>query len=248
MKKFVSVFLPIVLLAASCGTATVESDKVDESTYFREFGVTFDENTLKSRAEAQFSVSGFHHNLDSATTIELVEPSAIKINEKKTKFFDAREHTDLLGKGSYYYLDLGNDRKSVKFTWIKKDGSTDQQVVSAPEEIALTFPVDGAKINKNKHVKFKFAGPPLGKKEFIRISINVEKPDDASPIPGDQRTTYISDIFDSLDNVFFSADDAKYLRTGKAKLYLSRHYLAKNGQILKESTYIARDFNVTITN
>src|SRR4051812_42137287 len=105
--------LPVLAFVVSCGSATVDSDKVDESTYFREMSVDYNAATNSTDAEMQFSVSGFHYGFDSATTIRLVEPSSVRINNKLAGFHDARHETDLLGAGSYYYADLSSAPKPI---------------------------------------------------------------------------------------------------------------------------------------
>ena len=82
--------------------------------------------TKESRAEAQFSVAGFHYGLSSATTISLVSPSSISINGSEAGFIDARNGSDLLGIGSYYYLEdlTSNNPKNsneLTFAWTKKE-------------------------------------------------------------------------------------------------------------------------------
>ncbi len=247
-KKALFATVSAAILISACGSATVDSDKVEESVYYRELAIYQNENTNNTRAEMQFTVAGFHFGLDSATTIKLVEPSSVTINNRSTTFYDARERTDLLGSGSYYYVNLSKEPpgKQIPFLWERKNGSLELTTLAMPEPASIAFLDATTAHSRSEDLKLKVTGKALKKNESLNVSLSV-KPDD-SDIPADQSLYFSKDV-KSVGDIVITAAELANLLPGQTEIKIQRVMNETNEEvkILKFTQYTGKTLKFELT-
>lgn len=203
------------LFAAACRSqATVNSDDVNEDTFYGRYTVRYNADTATLDSFSQFTVGG-----SSGTTVRLTSPSKVTADGTEMKVIDG-DQSAINIIGTFYTLDkaaITTPPASVTFVWTKNDGTTTYtNTVSIPSAVV---PV-ASSFSRKQGLTVTYTGTDLASTESILCRLESK-----STLTSSTKKYASASYSNTTKSCVFSATDLAEFELGTAKVTLSRTLL-----------------------
>jgi hypothetical protein len=209
LTKLVTMMVLGMFLNGCGSTDIVDSTDVNEDRVFRDYRVSFNENNHWMELFAQFRLGG-----NTGTTIRLVDPSQVKINDVRLSYKSDNEaviHTT----GGYYGQNVLAEDFVAEYTaiWTKNSGAEVRNSFSMPASMVITRPEESSEHNQSEALFVTFKGDQPSPDGRIMVSIASIENQQQEPV-----VKYLS----VGREVVFTRNELMSLPPGKAIISLTR--------------------------